>query len=169
MADMLLAKISSLDATNQDLFSNGSKILTQHMIEISGDKRSVLKNGSGLSTDNSFSVRSLNKLLINAAKDFMISPDYISSLPLPRTEGSLKKRFLPRKYDIMAGKIRAKTGTLTKPISVSAIAGYMQHPKHGLIAFTIINNGIKGKRQPNIVQLRSDQERLIYKVFSDIN
>ena len=60
----------------------------------------------------------------------------------------------------MAGKIRAKTGTLTKPISVSAIAGYMQHPKHGLIAFTIINNGIK-VRTANIVQLRSDQERLI--------
>ena len=46
MADISLAKISSLDATNQDLFSNGSKILTQHMIEIGGDKRSVLKNSS---------------------------------------------------------------------------------------------------------------------------
>ena len=105
-----------------------------------------------------------NSLLIDAAKDFLISPDYISSLPLARTEGSLKRRFKAKTYDNLANRLRAKTGTLTRPVSVTAIAGYLQHP-HGLLAFSIIQNGIKGKPQPNIVELRAKQEKIIYDIY----
>ena len=93
MADMLLVKMAADKNSKGNLFTAGSKILTEHMKIVSKNKNVLLTNGSGLSTSNRFSVRDLNSLLIDAAKDFLISPDYISSLPLARTEGSLKRRF----------------------------------------------------------------------------
>ncbi len=115
--------------------------------------------------NGAYQLSKLKCLLIDAAKDFLISPDYISSLPLARTEGSLKRRFKAKSYNDLAKRLRAKTGTLTKPVSVTAIAGYLQHPSHGLLAFSIIQNGIKAKSQPNIVELRAKQEKIIYDIY----
>ena len=59
MADMLLVKMAADKNSKGNLFTAGSKILTEHMKIVSKNKNVLLTNGSGLSTSNRFSVRDL--------------------------------------------------------------------------------------------------------------
>ena len=87
-----------------------------------------------------------------------IFPEFLSSLPASGWDGTLEDRFRRQNLKHLVGKVRAKTGTLTRPISVSSLAGYMGHPKHGMLAFVIIENGKAKKEQANILDLRARQE-----------
>jgi len=82
----------------------------------------------------------------------------LSSLPASGVDGTLKDRFKKSKFRGLIGNVRAKTGTLTEPVSASSLAGYVRHPVHGMVAFAIIQNGITGKKQPSIGALRDSQE-----------
>jgi D-alanyl-D-alanine carboxypeptidase/D-alanyl-D-alanine-endopeptidase (penicillin-binding protein 4) len=75
--------------------------------------------------------------------------------------GTLEKRFNLSETQTLRGKVRAKTGTLSEPVSVSSLAGYVYHPVHGLLAFAILQNGIVGKKQPGIDVLREMQDRTV--------
>jgi D-alanyl-D-alanine carboxypeptidase/D-alanyl-D-alanine-endopeptidase (penicillin-binding protein 4) len=59
---------------------------------------------------------------------------WFASLPVGGEDGTLARRFngWSRK-----SRVRAKTGTLSH---VSALGGYLDHPRRGLLAFTIIVN-----------------------------
>ena len=41
----------------------------------------------------------------------------------------------------------------------------MYHPKHGMIAFSIIQNGRLGRKQPNILVMRQAQEYGLAKIL----
>ena len=95
-------------------------------------------------------------------------PEFMTSLPTSGVDGTLKKRFKSPLTKHLKGKVRAKTGTLTQPISVSSLAGYINHKDHGLLAFAIIQNGKRSKNQPNILDLRFSQERALVKILSSL-
>ena len=78
----------------------------------------VLENGSGLSRRERLSADSLSRLL-QAAWASPVMPEFISSLPLTATDGTMKKRL---KDNGIAGQAHIKTGTLE---GVKAIAGYV--------------------------------------------
>ena len=65
------------------------------------------------------------ELLIAISKNFEVFPEFLNALPKSGINGSLKKRFKEARLRSVLGKIRAKTGTLTQPVSVSNLAGYM--------------------------------------------
>jgi D-alanyl-D-alanine carboxypeptidase/D-alanyl-D-alanine-endopeptidase (penicillin-binding protein 4) len=89
-------------------------------------------------------------------------PEFLASLPAAGWDGTLKKR-LKRTGDpeALQGLFRAKTGTLTEPVTVASLAGYFRHPKHGLTAFCVLENGREGTAQPNLKDLRDRQDRLM--------
>ncbi len=62
---------------------------------------------------------------------------------------------------MLRGIVRAKTGTLTEPVAVSALAGYLQHPTCGLLAFAILQNGRASQPQPGIADLHQSQEKAL--------
>jgi D-alanyl-D-alanine carboxypeptidase/D-alanyl-D-alanine-endopeptidase (penicillin-binding protein 4) len=64
--------------------------------------------------------------------------------------------------------VRAKTGTLSEPIAVSGLAGYFHHPKQGMVAFCILENGSKGGAQPAITDLRDRQDRVVVALMNDL-
>ena len=163
MADMLMSKLA--DKNSRNIISSGAKNLTNLIRKETGNLKVEMYNGSGLSTHNKISTKDLNTLLISSSKDFLNFPSFLSSLPIPGTLGSLKRRFRRSNYKDLRNNIRAKTGTLTNPVIVTAIAGYINHPSEGLVAFSIIQNGINGKSQPNIIELRSKQEKIIYDIY----
>lgn len=78
----------------------------------------TLDNGSGLSRDERITARGLGQVL-NAAWHSQFMPEFVASLPLAGTDGTLRNRF---KSPGMQGRIRMKTGHLE---DVSSLAGYV--------------------------------------------
>jgi D-alanyl-D-alanine carboxypeptidase/D-alanyl-D-alanine-endopeptidase (penicillin-binding protein 4) len=81
----------------------------------------VLDNGSGLSRRARISARSMARLLV-AADSSDVRDEYVSSLAVAATDGTVRRRFLT---DEVADQAFLKTGTLE---GVRAIAGYVLDP-----------------------------------------
>ena len=176
IADMLVKRLGAAyppkglaDAPGSGSFANGVRVLTDFLHKDVGIKSAfVLKNGSGLATENRLSARQVVAVLAYMEKHMEAFPEFLGSLPATGWSGTLRHRFDHGAAEEMKGLFRAKTGTLTEPIAVSAIAGYFRHPKHGLVAFTILENGVEGKRQPAIADLRDQQDRVLAAFMKEI-
>ena len=81
----------------------------------------VLDNGSGLSRHERISARSMARLLI-AADASKVRSDYVSSLAVAATDGTVRRRFHD---DDIADQAFLKTGSLE---GVRALAGYVLGP-----------------------------------------
>ncbi|MFN0103597.1 MAG: D-alanyl-D-alanine carboxypeptidase/D-alanyl-D-alanine-endopeptidase [Bryobacteraceae bacterium] len=91
------------------------------------------EDGSGLSRLTLLTPEATTKLLVfmagSAAKEA-----WMASFPVGGEDGTLSRRFVSAAEK---GRIRAKTGTLSH---VSALGGYLEHPMHGRLAFTVLVN-----------------------------
>ena len=92
-----------------------------------------VKDGSGLSRQNLISPQTLVQLL-TALNQSPHRSTYLDSLPLAGESGTLKKRFLDSP---LAGKVRAKTGTLT---GVVTLAGFESETPLGTLVFSLMVN-----------------------------
>ena len=81
----------------------------------------VIENGSGLSRLERVSAQSMAQIL-EYGLTAPFAPDFVSSLPLAATDGTLAKRFVNQ---LAEGSAYLKTGTLT---GVKALAGYLLLP-----------------------------------------
>ncbi len=162
MADAMLKRMAVFEGRTGN-FVEGVGVLASFLNTAGIQTRYVLKDGSGLSNQTRLSAEQLIQILLYAARDFRIFPDYLASLPIGGESGSLKNRFQFEGAKELRGNLRAKTGTLSDPVNVSALAGYFQDPSLGLISFVIIQNGKQGSVQPNLGQLHESQEKaLVY-------
>lgn len=94
----------------------------------------VIDNGSGLSREERLSARSLAQIL-HAGWHSQYMPEFIASLPLAGTDGTLRNRFRAAN---MQGRIRMKTGQLDE---VSSLAGYVNAVSgNTYIAAIVINH-----------------------------
>jgi len=91
------------------------------------------EDGSGLSRLTLLTPEATTKLLVFMAQSE--SKDaWFASLPVGGEDGTLSRRFTG---SAEKAKIRAKTGTLSH---VSALGGYLEHRRLGLLAFTVLVN-----------------------------
>lgn len=158
IGDMLTKRLSAGSVRPGSLHA-GAKVLSDYLrsdIGISPGFR--LTNGSGLSTENRLSADDVVRVLVHVEKDMTIFPDYLASFPSYGWEGSLKRRMKSSARETIGGLIRAKSGTLTDPVTVSSLAGYLKHPSEGMVAFAILINGRAGARQPSVGALRALQD-----------
>jgi D-alanyl-D-alanine carboxypeptidase/D-alanyl-D-alanine-endopeptidase (penicillin-binding protein 4) len=95
-----------------------------------------LENGSGLFGASEVNARQLVNLLRTDYDDFRIGPDLVASLPVGGEDGTLAKRWHGRSAQ---GRVRAKTGTLDKVIT---LAGYVGVDGRHPIAFAILVNDV---------------------------
>lgn len=98
-----------------------------------------LFDGSGLSRYNLVSPHQLAKLLHYAYENPQIKPDIWNALPIAGQDGTLRGRLTAF---AKSESVHAKTGTM-KNSGVSALAGYIQTRKHGLLVFVIMTNGLE--------------------------
>jgi serine-type D-Ala-D-Ala carboxypeptidase/endopeptidase (penicillin-binding protein 4) len=93
-----------------------------------------LSEASGLSRGNRLSASALVKVLLSAAHDFSYNSEFISSLGISGSDGTMKE-----KLSDAAGKrmVRAKTGTLR---GVTSLAGYGKSKDRKNFAFAILVN-----------------------------
>lgn len=119
-----------------------------------------LEDGSGLSRKSRVTTKVLVDVLRYIADHRVIFPDFLSAMPRPGGDGSLKYRFdNGRSARELGEMIRAKTGTLVESPAVSGMAGYILDPKRGTVAFAIIQNAKSGRM--SLAQLQQTQERAL--------
>lgn len=136
MAEMLVKAIGATVSTPAS-FEDGLKEIRRFLEEKVGLKRGeyVLGNGSGLNQVNRFSASQLVKVLEFAQKDFEIASEFMSSLSVAGTQGTLTRRM---KDPLMQRHLRGKTGTLR---GVSALSGYLSGEGDDILTFAILFDG----------------------------
>lgn len=177
IADVLVKRLGSAfpksgqaDAPGSGNYANGIKVISDFLRKDVGIKTDfVLENGSGLATENRLSARQVNQVLAYMERHMELFPEFLASMPATGWDGTLKKRFGKGETADLKGLIRAKSGTLTEPVSVAGLAGYFRHPKHGICAFTLLENGQKGESQPSITDLRDKQDQVLVAFMHEID
>jgi len=107
-----------------------------------------MQNGSGLYDSNRFSAEQMVTILRAASRDFRISAEFLASLAVAGTDGTIAHRMggtLAERY------VRAKTGTLA---NVSCLSGFAGSPGHTPLVFSIIVNEV-----PSATEARRAQDR----------
>lgn len=92
----------------------------------------ILKNPSGLSTENRFQARYLGMLLEKMKNRFSLSPEFLAALPIANVDGTLKKRLHSAR-----ARARAKTGFIGGAVG---LAGFVKKKKR-VITFVLMYNG----------------------------
>jgi len=101
----------------------------------------VLDNGSGLSRRERISAQSMARLLL-AADVSKVRSDYVSSLAVAATDGTVRKRFVDEN---LADQAFLKTGTLE---GVRAIAGFVLAPTgRRFVVVCFVNHGNAAQAQ----------------------
>lgn len=136
MAEMLVKAIAAKTATPAS-FANGLDTIREFLEKSVGFKPGSysLINGSGLGDGNRLSARHFAKLLAYGSHNFEIASEFIGSLGVAGSQGTLSKRM--RDSDAN-GRLRAKTGTLN---NVSALSGYVATKNNDTLIFSILVEG----------------------------
>lgn len=133
MAEML---VKSLGATVRTpaTFEDGLALIREFLENKVGLKHGEyeLGNGSGLNQANRFSAAQLVRVLEFASKNFEVASEFMASLSVAGTQGTLTRRL---KDPFMQRQLRGKTGTLQ---GVSALSGYLAGDKDDVLSFAII-------------------------------
>jgi D-alanyl-D-alanine carboxypeptidase/D-alanyl-D-alanine-endopeptidase (penicillin-binding protein 4) len=98
----------------------------------------IMQSGSGLTTSNRLSAQDLVRVLLHEYHDPRHFPAFYGSLVVPR-DASFD--YLNEGNADWLDRVALKTGSLTDPVSVNGIAGYLRKKNGGLMAFAIIVNG----------------------------
>jgi len=113
----------------------------------------VMENGSGLSRRERIAAKSMARLLL-AADDSRVRGDYISSLAVAATDGTVRKRFAD---DEVADQAMLKTGTLE---GVRALAGYvLGHAAKRYVVVCFVNH-------PNAAHAQRALDLLVERVYA---
>ncbi len=115
----------------------------------------TFENPSGFTRRNKMRADLLGQLLEEARKDFDSAPEFMASLPISGTDGTLKSRM----KQTMRGKVRAKTGYLS---GVVGLAGFMETRSGGEpITFVFMYNGPYKKDW----EVRAMFNRLLWRLY----
>jgi len=113
----------------------------------------VMENGSGLSRRERISAKSMAELLL-AADASRVRADYVSSLSVAATDGTVRKRFVD---DDVADRALLKTGTLE---GVRALAGYvLGHGGRRYVVVCFVNH-------PNAARAQRALDLLVEDVYA---
>ncbi len=116
--------------------SGGVRVLGEFLVSAGADSGSSrVVDGSGLSRENRLSPRTIVRALETTLDDFGSSYEYVASLSVSGTDGTLEDRM---GYAGVEGAVRAKTGLLD---GVTAISGLMETLAGEEVLFSILVNG----------------------------
>lgn len=132
-AEQILKTVGAQEVGIPGSFEKGAQQVYKLLKDIGLTKDDArIFDGSGLSRYNLISPHGLVKVLESAISEWGIKAEFMSSLPLAGTDGTLKNRL---RTNGCKKNVRAKTGTM---ISISSLAGYAYTGKNNLIIFSIM-------------------------------
>jgi D-alanyl-D-alanine carboxypeptidase/D-alanyl-D-alanine-endopeptidase (penicillin-binding protein 4) len=113
-----------------------------------------LESGSGLTPENRMSAKDIVSVLDRMYRNSREFPSFYAALPIPGSEGTVRRRFSEANEKHLRNAVRAKTGTLSEPFDAVGLAGYVRSPKGSWIAFSAIVNGSQKKPSVGVSRIR---------------
>ncbi|MEY2986622.1 MAG: hypothetical protein RJB13_143 [Pseudomonadota bacterium] len=151
IGDMLTLQLDTVPGqTRAATLSGGAAKLESYAKEVvasapklySSDVQGLaLSSGSGLTHQNRMSARDVVAVLQRMYSNTREFPAFLSALPVPGAEGTVRSRFASRNTSHLRDRLRAKTGTLSEPRDAVGLAGYSRLANGDWIAFCTIVNG----------------------------
>jgi serine-type D-Ala-D-Ala carboxypeptidase/endopeptidase (penicillin-binding protein 4) len=169
IADVLTMDLaaSTMERPPADLAS-AAQVLMQFMSRVQPGARAgerqppLLFSGSGLTVENRLSANDLGALLAYQYRSTGHFPAFYGGLTVPR---DAPFEFMRTGNDSWLDRIAFKTGTLTEPVSVCGMAGYLRKRDGGWVAFAVIVNGGPGRshipHETAMRAVRSDLEDIL--------
>jgi D-alanyl-D-alanine carboxypeptidase/D-alanyl-D-alanine-endopeptidase (penicillin-binding protein 4) len=156
-AEQLLRTLGAEIGGHPGNWDKGLKAVARYLggVGIKADSYQM-KNGSGLYDSNRFSAAQIATILRAAAHDFRISAEFLASLAIAGTDGTIAHRMgatLAERY------VRAKTGTLA---NVSCLSGFAGSPGHLPLVFSILVNDIGNPNDARRAQDRAAEILVAY-------
>jgi len=150
IAEQILKTIAAQETNIPGSHTEGLRLVNDFLQQSNVNTQGiVLKDGSGLSRENYFTVQAMTTLLTAMQKRFDIGPDFTSSLRVLGANGVESHRL---KDSPAQGKVRAKTGTLD---GLSALVGYVPSLAGQTFAFALfLNNNNCGNSGADVVENR---------------
>ena len=157
-ADQILKTIGAELQGSPGSFEKGMSETDKFLASLGiSESEAKIYDGSGLSRYNLISPRGMVKILLKAL-EFDINHEFIGSLPISGTDGTLKGRM--RSLQSIR-KVRAKTGTM---LNVSSLSGYITTNTHNLVAFSILMNNYTCP--PNVI--KALQDKIVELIITDL-
>ncbi len=139
-AEALLYPLGYTKNKNGNFRNNGCLSLRDFVekeLKMDADASCRIEDGCGLCPDDKLTARLLVNLLNYVYKKKNMFREVNNGLPTSGIDGTLYDRLYAPS---VKGKIKAKTGTLTREGGVSSLAGYFYTEDGHLIIFAILNN-----------------------------
>ena len=156
-AEQLLRTLGAEIGGHPGSWDKGLKAVERYLAGIGIKPGSYqMQNGSGLYDSNRFSAEQIVTVLRAASRDFRISAEFLASLAVAGTDGTIAHRMggtLAERY------VRAKTGTLA---NVSCLSGFAGSPGHTPLVFSIIVNDIGNANDARRAQDRAAEILVAY-------
>lgn len=140
-AEMLLKNLGAEAGKRPARSRDGAAVALEWLERIGArHDETRVENGSGLFDANRLSARSFTTLLAHVADDPKLAPEFLAHLSIGGVDGTLRSRL---RASSTQHRVRAKTGTLARAISLS---GYAMRAEGGRpVAFSFLVNGISGQ------------------------
>ena len=151
---MLTSHLPLLQGENKGDFYKGSQLIRNYLKDQAGLTNFYLAEPSGLSRKNQFSPKDIKTLLLRGSKR-IFAPEMLSSYPLAKGIGTLKKRFETLSREEF---VRAKTGSIS---GVLGLAGFAQNTHGEKFAFAFIYNG-PNRHTPKARELFEDMIEALF-------
>jgi D-alanyl-D-alanine carboxypeptidase/D-alanyl-D-alanine-endopeptidase (penicillin-binding protein 4) len=156
-AEQLLRTLGAEIGGRPGNWDKGLKAVGRHLASL-GIKAGAyqMSIGSGLYDSNRFSAEQITTILRAAARDFRISAEFLASLAVAGTDGTIAHRMggtLAERY------VRAKTGTLA---NVSCLSGFAGSPGHLPLVFAILVNDVANPSDARRAQDRAAELLVAY-------
>lgn len=155
--DALIKTIAANAGIKPATSSAGLKLVSEFLAkEVGIEPNSLITaDGSGLSRYNLVTPEQMVKLLVYAANDFYMGPEFMAALPIGGEDGSLSKRLTA---DHQRGNVRAKTGTMS---GLNSLVGYVTGNRR--YAFAIMINGFIG----SLSKYSRMQDQILTSIMAD--
>ncbi len=135
VADQIVKKLGAEKFGPPGTLDKGIATIQTEMEKLGMTKTSyTIVDGSGLTRKSRISAQNIYRVLYAAYKDFSLYPEFVASLGVAGTTGTMRRRFLSSSAEDL---LRAKTGTLD---GVAALAGYTPTIDGEMLAFVILLN-----------------------------
>lgn len=142
VADQLTLNIAVASGRKPGPLAEAGEALADYVAKVQAldtDEKPALFSGSGLTPESRISAQELLAVLAWQYRDSRRFPAFYGGLVVPR-EGPYA--FLRRGGNKdWLDRVALKTGTMSEPISVNSMAGYLRKKNGGWMAFAIIVNG----------------------------
>jgi D-alanyl-D-alanine carboxypeptidase/D-alanyl-D-alanine-endopeptidase (penicillin-binding protein 4) len=137
IGEALIKSLSASQGSGPGSWKGGTAVVRRELDALGLPTEGLVQvDGSGLSYDDRASPRLLVAAVREASHSFHYGAEFVASLPIGHTDGTLQHRARHA-----GAELRAKTGLLTR---VSSLSGLARRADGRTLAFSVLVNGFRG-------------------------